>query len=232
MSMEIVDFKQKGRKVSRTTIANVTAKNFIKGRPNDRIGIVAFAGRPFLASPITLQHDWLLYSLDNDVRPSQKITQGTAVGSALAASGARLEGRETKSKIVVLITDGSSNSGQLTPVEAARLLADKNIRVYTVAIGTKDGRLSRSIQSSPRVEFDTTSLKKIAELTGGEYFRASSTEMLEESFKTIDDLEKTDIKRKVHVTTIEYHYLFSMLAFFSLLATLLLHTLRPNPSPA
>jgi len=196
LSMDIDDFRMDGRPIRRITAAKKVVDAFISRRPEDRIGLVAFAGRPVSVSPITLDHDWLRSGLDglklnrNGLGTVEE--QGTAIGSALASSATRLDNRDAKSKIIVLITDGASNSGKISPLEAAKHIKTLGIKTYTVAIGTKEGRVSGSIQRYPRQEFDLPTLRKIARETGGEHFWAQSLEDLEENFQTIDDLEKTE----------------------------------------
>jgi Ca-activated chloride channel family protein len=118
--------------------------------------------------------------------------QGTAIGSALSTAATRLDNRESKSKIIVLITDGASNSGKISPLDAAKHIKTLGIKTYTVAIGTKEGRVSGNIQAYPRQEFDLPTLRKIASDTGGEHFWAQNLEDLEKNFQTIDNLEKTE----------------------------------------
>jgi Ca-activated chloride channel homolog len=155
--------------------------DFISRRPDDRIGLVAFAGRPRDASPITLDHKWLRGAL-GELRLNDQFDrgtvkeQGTAIGSALAAAASRLDARDAKSKIILLITDGASNSGKISPIEAAELAKTLGIKIYTIAIGTEEGRVDRSIMRFPYQEFDIPTLKKIAEITGAEHYWAQNLE--------------------------------------------------------
>lgn len=229
-SMEIVDFELGGRKVQRITAAKSTAEAFIKQRPNDRIGIVAFSGRPYLTSPITLEHEWLVDQL-RDLRPGLVKEQGTAVGSAIAASATRLNERDAKSKVVVLVTDGSNNSGRIAPVEAARHAATLGIKVYAIAIGTEDGRLRNGMQMHPQQEFDTETLEKIAKITGGEYYRVRDTGKLRDTFQSIDQLEKTDVTQHITVTREEWFPWFSAAALVLAILALTIQSLNPPPSP-
>jgi len=164
---------------------------------------VAFAGRPVSVSPITMDHDWLRSGLNrlqlNRNGMGTVKEQGTAIGSALSTAGTRLDNRDSKSKIIVLITDGASNSGKISPLDAAKHIKTLGIKTYTVAIGTKEGRVSGSIQAFPRQEFDLPTLRKIASDTGGEHFWAQNLEDLEKNFQTIDQLEKTE-SRSLKVT--------------------------------
>lgn len=200
LSMDIADFRQNNRPLRRFDAAKAVVKDFISRRPDDRMGLVVFAGQPYKVSPITLDHQWLLNSIDllrlgGPGEGGGTVTeQGTAIGSALAASAMRLDSRDAKSKIIVLVTDGASNSGKISPVEAAEHAKTLGIKIYTVAIGTTDGRVSGAIQRFPRQEFDIPTLKKIASLTGAEHYWAQTLDDLETTFQTIDRLEKTDAK--------------------------------------
>ncbi|MFC5049680.1 VWA domain-containing protein [Rubritalea spongiae] len=228
-SMEIADFNLDGRRVQRDLMAREVVKEFIKHRPNDRIGLIPFAGQPYQESPITLEHQWLLEKID-DVRPNDELTQGTAIGSAVSASAIRLDKRkDTKSRIIVLITDGSNNSGNISPLQAAEAANQLGIKVYTVAIGTTGGRLHR--QAAPAQEFDTETLEKIAKITNAQYFRAKTTEQLVEAFTVIDELEKTERTKQVITTYADYHHYFTFAAALSLLSSLLVLTLYQPPAP-
>jgi Ca-activated chloride channel family protein len=206
LSMSIEDMMMDGEPVNRNTAAHKVCKEFIAGRPSDRIGLVAFAGRPYVPSPLTLDHEWLLNTLKNQVRIGL-VEDGTAIGSAIGAAARRLDGRGTdvKSKIIVLLTDGSNNSGNLTPMDAARLAKTLGVKVYTIAVGTEGyhriplpDRSGRYLPGT-RQEFDIELMKNIADLTGGRFFRAQDTHALEQTFKTIDQMEKTEIKRQTFI---------------------------------
>jgi Ca-activated chloride channel family protein len=221
LSMDIDDFRMDGRPMKRIDAAKRVVDSFISRRPDDRIGLVAFAGRPVSVSPITLDHDWLRLGLDGLQLNRQGVgtveEQGTAIGSALSAAATRLDNRDAKSKIIVLITDGASNSGKISPLEAAMEIKTLGIKTYTVAIGTKEGRVSPGIQSYPRQEFDLPTLRKIASETRGEHFWAQSLEDLENNFRTIDMLEKTESRS---LTVIDDRELYAWFVGVSLLAGL------------
>lgn len=236
LSMDIDDFIDNGERVKRIDVAKAVVDDFIKRRPDDRMGLIAFAGRPRDASPVTLDHKWLRNAL-NEVRLNDQSNrgtvkeQGTAIGSALAAAASRLDARDAKSKIIVLITDGASNSGKISPIEAAELAKTLGIKIYTIAIGTKEGRVDRSIMRFPYQEFDLPTLRKIAELTNAEHYWAQDLESLKKTFTTIDQLEKTEAKS---YTVIEDTELFPWFLGFTLLATLastVILSLNPPPSP-
>jgi len=236
LSMDIDDFIDGGRNVKRIDVAKMVVDDFIRRRPDDRIGLVAFAGRPRDASPITLDHQWLRRALDelrlNDQFDRGTIReQGTAIGSALAAAAMRLDARDAKSKIILLITDGANNSGKIAPIEAAEHAKTLGIKIYTVAIGTEEGRVDRSIQRFPYQEFDIPTLRKIAKITGAVHYWAQNTESLRRTFSTIDQLEKTEARS---YTVIEDRELFMWFLGFSLLSAIgaaCFILLNPPPSP-
>lgn len=222
LSMDIDDFVEHGAKIKRIDVAKKVVDDFIKNRPADRIGLVAFAGRPRDASPITLDHNWLRSALNelrlNDYEEMGTVKeQGTAIGSALAAAATRLEARDAKSKIIVLITDGASNSGKIAPLEAAEHAQTLGIKIYTVAIGTEEGRVDPTIMRFPYQEFDLPTLQKIASLTGGEHYWAQNLAELRRTFTTIDRLEKTEAKVLIVTEDTE---LFAWFAGVALLAAL------------
>jgi len=217
LSMSIDDFfTPEGRPLRRLDAAKAVVHDFIIGRPDDRIGLVVYSGQPYISGPITLDHDWLLGKLQ-EVELEILQEQGTAIGSAIAASADKLNARDAKSKIIVLITDGASNSGKISPLEAAKQIKTLGIKTYTVAIGTTEGRVSRGIQSYPRQEFDLPTLRKIASETGGEHFWAQNLEDLEKNFRTIDDLEKTESRS---LTVTDDRELYAWFVGVSLLAAL------------
>ncbi len=222
LSMDIDDFVDQGQQVRRIDVAKKVVDDFISRRPEDRMGLVAFAGRPRDASPITLDHQWLRNSLRqlrlNDREDHGTVKeQGTAIGSALAAASIRLEARDAKSKVIVLITDGASNSGKISPLDAAEQAKTLGIKIYTVAIGTTEGRVDRSIQLFPYQEFDLPTLQKIATMTGAEHYWAQDLATLKQTFTTIDRLEKTDVKSTTSINDTE---LFPWFVGLALLAAL------------
>jgi len=236
LSMVIDDFILSGRPISRITAAKRVLDDFVTRRPDDRIGLVAFAGRPVSACPLTLDHDWLRKSLD-DLRLNDQFNigtveeTGTAIGSALAVAALRLDVRQSKSKIIVLITDGASNSGKISPLEAAAQAKTLGIKIYTVAIGTEEGRVPGSIQAFPRQEFDRPTLMKIAADTGGEHYWAQHLSELETTFRTIDTLEKTKVKTHSVIEDDELFPWFLAVAVLASLAAAVVLSLNPAPSP-
>lgn len=236
LSMDIDDFVDQGQRAKRIDVAKAVVDDFISRRPDDRMGLVAFAGRPRDASPITLDHKWLRNALSevrlNDQRNMGTVKeQGTAIGSALAAAASRLDARDTKSRIIVLITDGASNSGKISPIEAAELAKTLGIKIYTIAIGTKEGRVGRDIMRFPYQEFDLPTLRKIASLTGAEHYWAQDLESLKQTFTTIDQLEKTDAKSYTVIDDTELFPWFLGVTLLAALAASTLLALNPPPSP-
>jgi Ca-activated chloride channel family protein len=235
LSMDIDDFFDEGKRAKRIDVAKMVVDEFISKRPDDRIGLVAFAGRPRDCSPVTLDHKWLRQALDN-LRLNDEFErgtikeQGTAIGSAIAAAASRLDARDAKSKIVVLITDGASNSGKISPIEAAEQAKTLGIKIYTIAIGTKEGRVDRRVMRYPYQEFDLPTLEKIAELTGGEHYWAQTLESLKKTFHTIDQLEKTDAKSFTVIDDTELFPWFLGATLLAALAAALILALNPPPS--
>jgi Ca-activated chloride channel family protein len=231
LSMEIDDFlRPDGRPLQRLDAAKEVVSDFIGKRPDDRIGLVIFAGRPYSASPITLDHKWLRDRLAA-AHPSQLGEQGTAIGSALSAAAVRLDQRKAASKIILLVTDGANNSGKIDPVEAAELATELGIKIYAISLGTEEGRVSRDIQRFPTQEFDVETLQKITKMSGGEFFRALDTASLQDSFRSIDALEKTAVKSFQVVENRELFPWFLTTALVLAIAAALVRALNPPPLP-
>lgn len=200
-SMEALDFELDGERVNRLAAVKDTVAKFIKERPNDRIGLTAFAGRPYLVSPLTHDHDWLLQRLKSiDIG---QVEDGTAIGSAIASSSNHLSASDAKSHITILLTDGNNNAGKVSPMTAAEAAETLGIKVYTIGAGTRgeapipveDAFGRRSFQMA-KVDIDEKTLTEIANLTGGLYFRATNTSSLADIYQEIDQLETTTRKLK------------------------------------
>ncbi|MDR0865663.1 MAG: VWA domain-containing protein [Candidatus Symbiothrix sp.] len=182
-------------KPNRIKAAKEVAASFINGRPTDNIGLVVFAGESFTQCPLTTDHAVLLNLLE-DVHCGM-IEDGTAIGHGLATSVSRLKDSDSKSKVIILLTDGTNNRGEIAPVTAAEIAQAYNIRVYTIGVGTK-GEAPYPFQTSMGVRYqnipvdiDEPTLTKIAQITGGMYFRATNTAALKNIYQEIDQLEKT-----------------------------------------
>ncbi len=170
------------RNASRLDIAKNVVTRFIEGRPHDRIGVVPFGEEAFTHIPLTLDHETLLDALKN-VELGMAGAQGTAVGSAIAVSAKRLKDLDAPEKIIILLTDGRSNAGRVSPLEAAQAAAALDIKIYTVGVGN-----SRRLTPFGG-GLDEKGLTQIAETTGGKFFMGRSTASLEQIYATIDELE-------------------------------------------
>jgi len=214
LSMLIQDYYIGGQRANRITAAKKVLTDFINGRPNDRIGIVAFAGAPYNPCPPTLDHDWLLKNMDRI--QTGIMEDGTAIGSGLAAAARRLDQLDVKSKVIVLITDGANNSGKLSPRDAARMAATLGIRIYTIGLGTPGIHPiplpNGQIISSGRDEFDENSLREIAAIGNGAFFKGQDSSTLNNIFKTIDALEKSQIQRHKIIETDDCFAIFLVIA--------------------
>lgn len=194
-SMLAEDFTIGNQRVNRVEAVKKVTEQFIEGRPNDRIGIIAFAGRPYLVSPLTLDHDWLLQNLER-VKIGL-VEDGTAIGSAIASAANRLKDRESKSRIVVLLTDGDNNAGKVPPATAAEAAKALGIKVYTIAAGTRGlARMpvvmfGQKVYQNVRVTVDEEALTQIAKLTDAQFYRATDSKSLAQIFAQIDKLEKS-----------------------------------------
>ncbi len=212
-SMLAEDFETNNVPANRLTVARNVLKEFIENRPADRIGLVAFAAEAFIASPITLDHPFIQGNLQR-LSP-HSIQDGTAIGSAIIASVDRLRNRDAKSRIVILMTDGVNNQGQVPPETAAEVAATLGVKIYTIAVGTHGqaktpvrGPFGRTQYRMMDVEIDEASLKEIASKTGGRYFRADSTETLQTIYGEIDRLEKTEFESNALILKEELFHWF------------------------
>lgn len=202
-SMLAEDFTIGGERVNRVEAVKDVTRRFIAGRPNDRIGIVAFAGLPYLVSPLTLDHAWLEKNLER-LRVGL-VQDGTAIAAAIGSAANRLKDRQAKSKIMVLLTDGDETvPSSITPATAAEAAKTLGIKIYTIAAGSdapapfpagRDlfGNVTYRNRSFP---VDEKALINLAEIGGGKFFRATDTNSLAAIFESIDLLEKTEVKLK------------------------------------
>jgi Ca-activated chloride channel family protein len=201
-SMQAEDFTLGKDRASRLEVVKDVTRRFIEGRPNDRIGIIAFAGRPYLVSPLTLDHDWLVKNLER-LRVGL-VEDGTSIGSALASAANRLKGKQSKSKIIVLLTDGDETVTTVPPATAAEAAKTLGVKIYTIAAGTNGtapfpmGRdfFGNKVYRTINVTVDEGQLRKVAEIGGGKFFVAMDTNSLNKIFEEIDKLEKTEVKLK------------------------------------
>lgn len=218
-------------KPNRMEAAKDVAHEFISGRPNDNIGLTIFAGEAFTQCPMTTDHGSLLRLLQDtrtDIAARGLIDDGTAVGMGLANAVSRLKASKAKSKVVILLTDGSNNTGDISPMTAAEIAKSLGIRVYTIGVGTNkvapypmpvaDGVQYVNIP----VEIDTQTLKEIAHTTDGNFYRATSTAELKKIYQDIDKLEKTKMSVKHYAKRYEAYQPFALAALVVLLLEVLL----------
>lgn len=215
-SMLAEDFKP-----NRLDAAKEDAIRFISGRPNDRIGLVVFSGESFTQCPLTTDHA-VLINMIKDIK-SGMIEDGTAIGLGLATSVSRLKESSSKSKVIILMTDGVNNQGEIAPLTAAEIAKAFGIRSYTIGVGTQGqapypfiDAFGRKVYQQVDVEIDEEVLSQIAKMTDGKYFRAENNERLKEVYNEIDQLEKSKIEVKEYSKKNE-EYLPLLLAGFILL---------------
>ncbi|MFZ5981624.1 MAG: vWA domain-containing protein [Candidatus Zixiibacteriota bacterium] len=214
-SMQAEDFKPNNR----LYVAKEEIKKFVNKRVNDRIGLVVFARYSFTQCPLTVDYGVLLNFVDQV--DFGAIEDGTAIGMAIANGVNRLRDSDAKSKIMILLTDGDNNAGEIDPLTAANLAAAFEIKIYTIGAGKPGNAMypymdpifgKRFVYRPTKI--DEKTLKEIAETTGGKYFRARSGEELDEIYSLIDQMEKTEIKESAHV---QYQELFSYFVYAGLL---------------
>lgn len=233
LSMLIEDFFIGGQPVNRLIAAKRVMRDFIRGRMSDRIGIVAFAGAPYLPCPLTLDHEWLESNIERV--QTGVMEDGTAIGSGIAAAARRLDQQKVPSKVIILLTDGANNSGKLSPQDAAKLAATLGIKIYTIAIGTPGVHLiplpnGRQITSG-RQEFDEATLQEVARIGNGAFYRAQDLQALANIFKTIDQLEKSEVKKRNVVEVTDLFFWPVAVALALLLLSLLLNQLLLRSAP-
>ena len=218
-------------KPNRIEAAKSVAGEFVSGRPDDNIGLTIFAGEAFTQCPMTTDHQSLLNLLHNvrtDIAARGLIQDGTAIGMGLANAVSRLKDSKTKSKVVILLTDGSNNSGDLSPLTSAQIAKSLGIRVYTIAVGTNGvapypmqvGGTTQYVNM--RADVDTQTLSQIAAQTDGNFYRATNTSELKIIYQDIDKLEKTKMDVKKFSKRYEAYQRFALVAVIALLLELLL----------
>ena len=207
-------------KPNRLEAAKMVAAEFISGRPDDNIGLCIFAGESFTQCPMTTDHSSLLNLLQNvraDIAAKGLISDGTAIGMGLANAVGRLKSSKAKSKVVILLTDGSNNMGDISPMTAAEIAQSLGIRVYTIGVGTNKVApypmpVAGGIQYvNMPVEIDTKTLAEIAKTTHGDFYRATNNEELKNIYKEIDQLEKS----KISMTRFSHLSLWQPLRYYS-----------------
>lgn len=209
-SMLAEDFEIGGQRYNRLHVVKPVVKDFIMKRTNDRIGLVVFAGRPYTQCPMTLDYGMLLQLLEK--AEIGMVEDGTAIGSALGSSIERLKDTKAKSKVIILLTDGRNNAGEIDPFTAAEIARTFGIKIYTIGAGTKGlapypamDIFGNRVMKQVKIDIDDDALKEIAKITDGKYYRATDTESLKEIYSQIDKLEKTETEVTQYT---EYNELF------------------------
>lgn len=210
-SMQALDFQKDNDQVTRLTVVKDVVAKFVENRKTDRMGMVVFGAEAFTQCPLTLDHDILLSFLDK--LKIGMAGDATAIGSAIGISAKRLKDLKSKSKVIILLTDGRNNSGKITPLQAAEIAKTLSIKIYTIGVG-KRGKAPFLVDSIfgkrliyQNVDIDEESLNKISAMTDAKYFRATNLESLKDIYEQIDLLEKSEVRVIDHSEYTElFHY--------------------------
>ena len=218
---------------NRIEAAKEVAYEFITNRPNDNIGLTLFGGEAFMQCPLTTDHKSLLSMFGQvscDLQARGVLSPGTAIGMGITNAVSHLENSKAKSKVVILLTDGVDNTGDISPQTAAELAKECNVRVYTISVG-REGKSNQAVAQLPNGEYyeadvdnttDPTVLKSIAQTTGGKFYQASSKQQLREIYRDIDGLEKTKLKVLNYSKKYEAYQIFAIAALITFLLEVLL----------
>ncbi len=226
-SMAAEDFTINGQRTNRLDVVKNTVEEFIAGRHSDKIGFIAFSAKAYTVCPLTTDYNWLNTNLAR-VRLGM-MKDGTAIGSGIATSVARLKNSKAKSMVIILLTDGINNAGSVDPLSGARLAQALGIKIYTIGAGTKgvapfpaQDFFGRTFYQNVQIDIDENTLKEIARITNGQYFRATDTDSLKKIYKEIDGLEKTKIEETGYKEYKELFIYFLAAALVFLLAEVVL----------
>lgn len=235
-SMLAEDFEVGGKRFNRLYVVKQVVKDFIGKRTNDRIGLVVFAGRAYTQCPMTLDYGMLLQLLEKV--EIGMIEDGTAIGSSIGTSVERLRNTKAKSKVIVLLTDGRNNAGEIDPFTAAEIAKTLGIKIYTIGAGTKGlapfpavDIFGNKVMRQVKIDIDDAALTEIAKITDGKYYRATDTESLKEIYGQIDKLEKTESEVTQYTEYDELFHYFLLPAFGLLLVELGLTKTRLRKIP-
>jgi len=188
-SMNTPDYVVNGQQVNRIDMAKPVLKQFIEGRPNDRIGLVVFAAEAFIAAPMTLDHDYLLETVDR-IGIGTINSDATAIGDGITTALNRLRELKSKSRIIVLMTDGANNSGKIDPITATHAAQALGVKIYTIGLGNREIVQQMGLPAGFLPDEDT--LQQISDMTGGRYYRADNSEKFKKIYAEIDKLEKSE----------------------------------------
>jgi Ca-activated chloride channel family protein len=215
-SMQLNDFKP-----NRLEASKAVAKDFVKGRQQDRIGLVVFAGESFLQCPLTTDYD-IVEELISDMEIVPQSLDGTAIGLAISNCINRLRDTESKSKVIILLTDGENNAGDVDPMTAATFASDFGIKIYTIGMAGSGGVTQQGFFSQRIPPLNDRLLKSISEKTGGRFYRADSEEKLKEIWAEISSLEKTEINARQYMDWNEKYFLLVLSSLVMLLLAFVL----------
>ncbi|NQT95511.1 MAG: VWA domain-containing protein [Candidatus Omnitrophica bacterium] len=227
-SMLAEDFNDGKERYNRLDAVKKVLPNFVDARINDRLGAVIFATRAYTLSPLTLNHEWFLKNIERI--EAGKLGNQTAIGSAITSSLSRLKKSESKSKVIILLTDGRNNAGQISPMTATELAGALNVKIYTIGAGSF-GSVPYPIKSAQgeiigyeniKIDMDEGLLKEIASGTGGKYFRVTDIDSLKKVYREIDKLEKVQIQESAYEEYNELFGYFLVAAFILLLLEIIL----------
>jgi len=226
-SMLAEDFTLHGHRINRLAAIKDVVKKFISERRNDRIGIVVFAGRAYIQCPLTVDYGILLELLDK-VKIGM-VEDGTAIGEALAVCLNHIKDIPAKSKVIILLTDGRNNMGSIDPLTGAEMAKALGVKIYTIGAGTKGlapypmkDFFGNKVYQRMRVDIDEDTLKQIANITGGEYFRATDTKSLKKIYAQINNMEKTNVEVKIYTKYKELFPYFLIPGLFILLSEMVI----------
>jgi len=228
-SMEEEDLKLHGRPANRLAVVKSIISEFITKREGDRLGLVLFGEKAYLQTPLTFDLNTVQFMLDETAIGLAGASR-TAIGDGIGLSIKRLRERPAENRVLILLTDGRNNSGELDPIEAAKLAKHAGIKIYTVGVGadkqTRRSMIFGTTTFNPSAELDEVTLKAVAKLTGGQYFRARSTEELAQIYELLDQLEPVEDKPEVYRPVQEMYYWLLLLGFLVLLLPLIFNLLR------
>lgn len=237
-SMRAQDFTIGGKRTDRLTVVKQVVRDFITRRVNDRIGMIVFARYAYTQCPLTLDYGVLLQFLDEVKIVEQQEEDGTAIGSAIAQGVKRLKDTPAKSKILILLTDGRNNIYDIDPLTASEIAKTFNVKIYTIGVGTRGevpypvmDMLGRQVLRPVRIDIDEDTLREIAANTGGAYFRATDLKSLQDIYRQIDELEKTETKSNVYMEYNEVFHYFVLPALGLLLLEIVLANTRFRKIP-
>ena len=230
-SMEAIDFATEGNRNNRLDAVKEVARDFIAGREGDRLGLIAFSGQPYTMSPLTRDHDWLLQRVDD--LATRQMPDGTAIGTALASAVNRLRDSDADTRLILLLTDGINNTGDISPRNAAQLAAKYGFRTYVIGAGSTGpvdfpfrDPFGRTIYRQVNIPIDDAAMEEIAEITGGRYWRVQDMEEMQLGFAEIDELERSEIELTEYTLFEEQFYLFAFPGAILLLLERLLSATR------